>query len=69
MIKNPEKLKNFEDELLKAEKVNIKRNLEIVEALYKEACELGIFPLKDPLLDLEIKIKIAKVINSVSVTS
>jgi predicted transcriptional regulator YheO len=69
MIKNPDYLKRFEKELIKNSKVDIEKNFQIVEALYKEAVELGIFPLKDPLLGLETKIKIAKVINSVQPTS
>jgi hypothetical protein len=38
----------------------------MVEALYKEAVALGAFPLKDSLEGLEVDIRIAKVINSVS---
>ena len=66
MIKNHKKLQEFERKLLKKEKVDIMQNFKIVEALYKEAVALGIFPLKNPLEGLEIDIKIAKVVNSVS---
>ena len=66
MIKNHKKLQEFEKKLLKKEKVDIMQNFRIVEALYKEAVALGIFPLKNPLEGLEIDIKIAKVVNSVS---
>ena len=69
MIKNYKKLQEFERKLLKKEKVDIMQNFKIVEALYKEAVALGIFPLKNPLEGLEIDIKIAKVVNSVSKTS
>jgi hypothetical protein len=34
--------------------------------MYKEAVTLGVLPLKDPLEGIEIKIKIAKAINSVT---
>ena len=68
MIKNYKKLQEFEKKLLK-KKVDIAQNFKIVEALYKEAVALGIFPLKNPLEGLEIDIKIAKVVNSVSKTS
>jgi len=54
----------FEKELLKNERVDIKKNFQIMSALYKEAVTLGIFPLKDPLEGIEVKIKIAKVVNS-----
>lgn len=36
--------------------------------MYREAVSLGIIPLKDPLEGVEIDIKIAEVINSVSST-
>ena len=58
-------LLKFEIEFLKKEKVNLVRNLHLVEALYKEAVALGIFPLKNPLDGIEVDIKIAKLVNSV----
>jgi hypothetical protein len=66
MIKDYEKLNNFEKELLRKTPVNIKENFQIMESLYNEAKILGIFPLKNPLEGIEIDIKIAKVVNSVS---
>ena len=58
-------LQNVELEFLRKEKVEILRNLQIVEALYKEAVTLGIIPLKNPLDGIEVDLKIAKVVNSV----
>jgi len=58
----------FERDLIRREKPDLKRNLKIVEALFQEAVELGVFPLKDPLEGLEVDIRIAKVINSVQST-
>lgn len=66
MITNPEKLQAFERELLKKEKVDVMQNFQTVEALYKEAVNLCVIPMKDPLDGLEIDIKIARVVNSVS---
>jgi hypothetical protein len=66
MILDYKKLKKFEEELIRKEKVDIKKNFRIVEALYREAVELGVIPLKDPLDGLKTDIKIAKVVNSVS---
>lgn len=59
-------MRDFEKKLLKKEKINIKRNFMIVDALYKEAVTLGALPLKDPLEGIDIAIKIARVVNSVS---
>jgi hypothetical protein len=69
MIKNRKELRKFEDELVQTEKVNIIKNFRTVDAMHKEAVSLGIFPLKDTLSGIEIDIKIAKVINSVSKTT
>jgi hypothetical protein len=62
-IKN--EFQKFEMELIKREKVDIKRNFHIVDALYQEAVTLGIIPLKNPLDGIEVDLKIAKVVNSV----
>lgn len=67
MIKK--EFRKFERELLKKEKVDIMRNFKILEALYQEAVSLGIIPLKNLLDGVEVDIKIAKVINSVSKTT
>lgn len=69
MIKDKKYLREFEKEIIRSRKADIANNIRIVEALYKEAVSLGVFPLKDPLEGIEVKIKIAKVINSVSETS
>lgn len=69
MIKDKKYLREFEKEIIRSRKADIANNIRIVEALYKEAVSLGVFPLKDPLEGIEVDIKIAKVINSVSETS
>lgn len=58
-------LQKFEIGFIKREKVNIRRNFHIVDALYREAVTLGILPLKNPLDGIEVDFKIARVVNSV----
>ncbi len=65
MVKNPEKLRAFEDERIKTEKVDVERNFRIVDALYDEARMLGVLPPKDPLEGIEVKIRIARAVNYV----
>jgi len=65
-MKSTDEFQRFEIEILRSEKLDIKKKFKIVEALYKEAIDLGIFPLKDSLEGIEVDIRIAKVINSVS---
>ena len=68
MIKTGE-FRKFEMELSKKERLSIRNNFRIVEALYEEAVVLGVIPLKNPLEGLEVDIKIAKVINHVPKTT
>lgn len=46
MVKNPEKLRAFEVERIKAEAVDIEKNFRILDALYEEVRALGKFPPK-----------------------
>ena len=68
MIKTGE-FQKFEMELSKKERLNIRSNFRIAEALYEEAVALGVIPLKNPLEGIEVDIRIARVINHVPKTS
>jgi hypothetical protein len=63
MIKNREYLEAFEDQLAAEEKVDFFKNLEIYEALWRQAVALGIFPLKDPYDGVEDDIRLAKILS------
>jgi hypothetical protein len=65
MIRQDE-FQKFEMEILRNEKLDIKKKFKILEALYKEAVAFGVFPLKDSLEGLEVDIRIARGVNSVS---
>jgi len=65
MIKNHKLIEEFEKNLIKTEKIDITRNFQIIDAMYNEAVELGIFPLKNPLDGIDNDIRIAKVVNHV----
>ncbi|KPJ73375.1 hypothetical protein AMJ52_03855 [candidate division TA06 bacterium DG_78] len=65
MIRNHRIFQHFERKFLENEKVDIWQNFKIYEALYQEALTLGVVPLRNPLEDIDIDIKIARVINSV----
>ena len=66
MIKNRDELQKFENELARKENVDVLRNFRLIDAMYKEAVVLNAFPMRDALSGIEIDIKIAKVINSLS---
>ncbi len=63
MIKNPEKLRQFEDDLIRNDPPNYRRNLRLYEAMYKEAVALGALPAKNTLENLEWKIEFARKLN------
>lgn len=63
MIKDKKYLEEFEKQLLLTEPIDFEKNLEIYEALWQEAVDLGIFPLKDPLDGVEDDIHLAKMLN------
>ena len=63
MIKNPRAIHLFEDSLVKQSTADYRCNLKIMEALYREACSLGIFPLKDRLDGIDSDIHLARVMN------
>jgi hypothetical protein len=62
MIRDAEYLARWELDRIRSEPVDYARNLEIFEALYREAAELGKLS-KDPLEGIETKIHMAKVLN------
>jgi hypothetical protein len=66
MIRDTKILKKFEDGLLRKEHLSYDRAMSIFEALWNEAASLGVLPLKDPMEGIEVKIKLAKVLNSCS---
>jgi hypothetical protein len=65
MITNTEILKKFETELLKSRSIDHAKNIKLVEALYEEAHLLGVWPPDDPLEGIQLKIRIARVLNGV----
>lgn len=69
MIKNRKTVQKFEEELIKKEKVNLIKNFQIMDAMYKEARALGVIPMKDPFNGWGIDAKIAMVVNYVPKTS
>jgi len=69
MIKNRDEIQKLENELVRIEKVDILKNFRLVDAMHKEAMMLNAFPVRDALAGIEVDIKIAKVINSVSKSS
>lgn len=68
MVKNAEAVQSLERSIRRKEKSDFSKNIRLVEALYREAVFLGTFPPRDKLLGIDVDIRIAKAINSVSRT-
>jgi len=65
MVKRPDIVRKFEDDLARKEgRVPYARALKIVSSLWHLCRALGVFPGKDPLEGIEVDIHVAKVLNS-----
>lgn len=65
MIRDAERLRRFEDEWLRREPLDFRRNVLIVEALAQEASRLGVFRRADPLEGIDTIIRVARAVNRV----
>lgn len=65
MIRDCERLRRFRKEQIRRERPDYYKNLKIFEALYREAQMLGVFDRCDPLEGIEVRIRMARVLNSV----
>ena len=63
MVRNPELLREFDDEWIRSSPPDYHRNLRIVEAMLREARHLGVLPSRDPLEGIEVDIRIARALN------
>ena len=66
MIKNRRKLNRFYRKLLEEEKISYRKALFIYEQLYREAVSLGAITADNILDGLEVDIRIARTLNSLS---
>ena len=66
MVKDSKRLREFEKNHIVSRPINVEENFWIIEALYAEARDLDVFPLKDPLEGIETKIRMARAVNRVS---
>ena len=70
MIKNPTKLKEFEDHYIRdSGLLPHQQSLRQFAALWQEAVALGVLPPKDPLEGIEVDIRIARILNACLKTS
>ena len=63
MITNTHIWQQWEDEFYRREPPSFETNMRLMEAMFKEAVELGAFAPCDPLGDIETKIRLAHILN------
>jgi hypothetical protein len=61
-----EGLKKFNSVFLDEPVISLEQKFELLDAMHEFSREMGAFSGEDPLEGIEVKIKIAKVVNSVS---
>jgi hypothetical protein len=63
MIRDKAAWEAWERNYRRSKSADFFHNLRVFEGLYEEACDFGLFPLKEPLGGLDIKIRLAKAVN------
>ena len=63
MITNKHIWEQWENEFYRREPPRFETNMWLMEAMFEEAVELGALPSREPLEDIETKIRLARVLN------
>ena len=53
----------WQDEFYRREPPRFETNMRLMEAMFEEAVGLGVLPSREPLEDIETKIRLARVLN------
>lgn len=65
MIKNPAVLRKFEEQFISGQgRLSYDRSRELFAAMWKEGVTLGVLPAADPLAEIEVDIRMARILNS-----
>ena len=65
MIKDARLLSEFNKKEVMMEKLDYATALQVFEGMWQEGVLLGVLPLKDPLEEIEVDIRIARILNHV----
>jgi hypothetical protein len=65
MIKDPERLAEFERGYIRRDKMDYFDSLRLFEEMWKEGVFLGVLPPSDPLEGIEVDLRIARILNHV----
>ncbi len=65
MVKNSHILRKFEREEMRKEKLSFKDAFKILDAMWREALDLGVLKSSNWLDDVKKEIRIAKIVNGI----
>lgn len=65
MLRNCKLWEDFNKKQLQEEKTDYFQALRLFEEMWKQGVSLGVLPLQDPLEDIEVDIRIARILNHV----
>jgi hypothetical protein len=63
MIQNEHIFREWENKWVGKDRLTLKQKFRILDGMYEEAKALAIFPLKDPLEGLDMKIQFVKALH------
>ena len=63
MLRNAKAWRKWEAAWLKSQPVNLSQNLRLVESLWAEARQLGVWPPADPMAGIEHCLRMARMVN------
>ncbi len=69
MVKDPEYLKNFEDDWISKQRLTPDQAFDLLDAMWEEAVSLGVLPRKDPMEGFEVVQRIAEILNCLKTSS
>jgi len=69
MVRNEAELRAFEDGLVSRDELSLAEKFRILDAMYEEAVQLGVFPESNPLEGIDDDIRLAQLLNHVSPTA
>jgi hypothetical protein len=63
MLRDPRRVRRFEDDQLSASPPDFQAGIRLFEAMWAHARTLGVLPGNDPLAGIEVDIRLARALN------
>jgi hypothetical protein len=63
MIRHPERVRQFEEAMVRESRTTFADNLALFEAMWVHAANLGVMPMADPLGGIEVDVRLARALH------